>query len=377
MSIVKETAYEAVYLCGCALNGIVPDKAGIYKTNPEQLYKFGEFHSLTALICTALESAGIRSKSFVEAKAKAIRKVILLDDERAKIADFMEEKGIWYMPLKGVILKDLYPQIGVRQMSDNDILFDKSYRNEIRQFMESRGYKTEHFGIDTHDVYQKPPIYNYEMHVSLFGIMHDEKLEKYYRSVKDRLISCGGQQFRFSDEDFYIYITAHEYKHYSGGGTGLRSLADRYVYNRAKGEGLDRKYIAAELKKLGIAEFEEQMRLLAEKIFSDPVNFSEKLLSDSEKKQLDFILFSGTYGTLENNVENKLTSLSGEKVTFSAKVKYIWKRFFPAPRVLVTFYPFFGRHKLLLPFGYIYRIFKGIFTNTHKLINELKIIKRQ
>lgn len=31
-----------------------------------------------------------------------------------------------------------------------------------------------------------------------------------------------------SDNDYYIHMTAHEYNHYSQGGTGLRSLLDRY-----------------------------------------------------------------------------------------------------------------------------------------------------
>ena len=35
----------------------------------------------------------------------------------------------------------------------------------------------------------------------------------------------------FTDEDFYVFIVAHEYKHFADlGGTGIRNLVDRYVY---------------------------------------------------------------------------------------------------------------------------------------------------
>lgn len=44
------------------------------------------------------------------------------------------------MPLKGVILKELYPKIGMRQMSDNDILFDETYRKDVVRFMKNKGY---------------------------------------------------------------------------------------------------------------------------------------------------------------------------------------------------------------------------------------------
>ena len=55
---------------------------------------------------------------------------------------------------------------------------------------------------------------------------------------------------------FYLYVTVHEYKHYAGGGTGLRSLLDAYVSLRRHGDGMDMAYIAAEAEKLGIAEFD-------------------------------------------------------------------------------------------------------------------------
>lgn len=43
-----------------------------------------------------------------------------------------EKAGIWYLPLKGVILKEMYPVYGIRQMADNDILFDFTYRKEVK-----------------------------------------------------------------------------------------------------------------------------------------------------------------------------------------------------------------------------------------------------
>ena len=54
-----------------------------------------------------------------------MRKALLFDAERKGILDFMEQRGIWYLPLKGVVLKDYYPAVGMRQMSDNDILYDE------------------------------------------------------------------------------------------------------------------------------------------------------------------------------------------------------------------------------------------------------------
>lgn len=88
----------------------------------------------------------------------------------------------------------------------------------------------------------------------LFGSISNERICSYYRDVKNRLKTACGKQYelRFSDEDFYVYMIAHEYKHYSGGGTGLRSLLDTYVYCLKKGKTLDWDYISGEIEKLGI-----------------------------------------------------------------------------------------------------------------------------
>lgn len=66
-----------------------------------------------------------------------------MDAERVEIIKFLEEKHIWYMPLKGVILKEFYPEYGLRQMCDNDILFDNDYTDEVRKWFFNRGYELQ------------------------------------------------------------------------------------------------------------------------------------------------------------------------------------------------------------------------------------------
>ena len=51
--------------------------------------------------------------------------------------------GIWYAPLKGILLQALYPKYGMRQMSDNDILYGVEGQKKLIAMMKKRGYKTE------------------------------------------------------------------------------------------------------------------------------------------------------------------------------------------------------------------------------------------
>ena len=88
------------------------------------------------------------------------------------------------MPLKGAVLKDLYPKHDMRQMADNDILFDVTCQKEIRDYFVSHGYEVISYAKGNHDVYEKPPVYNFEMHTALFGAGHNEVWAKYYENVK-------------------------------------------------------------------------------------------------------------------------------------------------------------------------------------------------
>ena len=83
------------------------------------------------------------------------------------------------------------------------------------------------------------------MHRALFGPGREEKLYEYYKDDEKRLLGDGYEK-HLSPEDFYLYVAAREYKHYSVGGTGLRSLVDTYVYLQK--EFLNMTYVARRLK---------------------------------------------------------------------------------------------------------------------------------
>jgi len=361
------SAYHMIALVCCALKGKKPSAALIGKLDLSALFEVCERHNLTACTAYALESAGVHDRNFTEAKNKAIRKNILLDTERKRILDRLEAEGIWYMPLKGAILKDWYPKLGMRQMSDNDILYDVSARSRIREIMTEMGFSCERYGVGHNDPYHKPPVFNFEMHHILFSAVSDKKIFGYYENIKDKLCRDENKQYayHFRQEDFYIYVTAHEHKHFIRGGTGVRTLADTYVILQKFGKKYDWDYIHAELRKLGIAEFESQNRALAEKVFSG------LQLSKEEKALLRYYIMSGTYGTQTNQFRNNL------KEADNSKFRYYLHRLFPPLNFVKVYYPFFYRHKWLLPVMWVFRPVKGLFVNREKLRNEFDTLFRK
>ena len=333
-----------IYLLSCSVNGITPDTARIQAMDTEQLCRLAKYHSVRAAVCIALERAGVQDRQFQQAYNKAVRKNILLDVERTAIFEEFERNGIWYMPLKGSILKELYPENGMREMADNDMLYDAGKQQEVMEIMLANGYTAESVGKSHHDVYMKPPVLNFELHTLLFGAASD--FYAYYQNPKRLMIPDESSKygFHFSDEDFYVYMTAHEWKHYNGSGTGIRSLLDCYVYCKVKGNTLDWEYITEQCKQLEIADFEKERRSLAVKIFSSDV-LPE--LSAPETKMLMFYLTAGTYGTFENSVKKALKKQS--------KAGYLLHNLFPDVKYMRRSVGFVDKCPLLYPVGIVYR----------------------
>ena len=248
----KQHAYYMIYLIRCVLHDQIPLKEKLDKIDLSKLYEVAEKHSLTAITSYVLESAGVVDERFTQAKAKAIRKSILLDIERERILSVFEKARIWHMPLKGIILKEYYPKIGMRQMCDNDILFDSNKAKDVESIMSSLGFIKQKTHTGHHIVFHKEPVCNFEMHYSLFSESNANTFSSYYSNVKTRLIKSEnkGFEYRFSPPDCYIYLNAHEYNHYSASGTGLRSLVDTYVFLMKNNEEIkkNRSYIDYELK---------------------------------------------------------------------------------------------------------------------------------
>lgn len=360
MGVSDGAVGDVVYLTGCALDGAVPDAARVAAMDLDAVYRTSQRHLLVSACATALESADVRDERFAQARGKAVRKVALMDVERAGLSRRMDVAGVWHVPLKGCVLKDLWPAYGMRQMADNDILFDSSRADDVRGIMESMGFTTEHFGEGNHDVYFKEPVCNFELHRALFGPSHEVAFHEYYRDPSRLLVSDGDGTFgmHMRDEDFYVYLVAHEHKHFAGGGTGLRSLADTHVWLRARGDGMDWDYVSEQLDALGIAEFEERNRRLATALFS-----GEELTQEQEA-MLGYMADSGAYGTVAHSVANQVARYG--------RAGYLVRRAFPPLTTMEALYPALVRVPALLPACWAWRLVSAVATKPGKVAYQLR-----
>lgn len=347
----QSTGEYLLYLMACALNEWKPEEKteGI---NWEQLRKLAAYSNVESIAwpavklmknCIPQESY----KKWEQAGNAVFYRQLQFDVERESILAKMSERGLSYLPLKGILLKDYYPLPGMRYMCDNDILYgltepdpeggrricgstpeerEKSTEHAqqiLCEIMEESGYETKQLHSN-HDVFQKDPVFNFEMHKDL--MMAENPLYPYYANPWKRAIpdkeDGTGYGYHFRNEDEYIYILVHAYKHFSGGGCGIRTLADEYVFLQKKAHSLDCKYLKKELGTLNLTEFEENLRTAAVHAFS-----ANAAITETDRHMISYMMGSGTYGNLGNSVNNKLKKIelfSGDKKRSYKYVKRIW-----------------------------------------------------
>ena len=370
MIINARTISALLYLIASKING---KKADLPEDiSVEAVFALAKAHNLGALCASALSDISRCTPQMQEYRDKSIRKTLLFDSERAQISAILSKKGIAHIPLKGVILKELYPSLGDREMSDNDILIDPRHRLDVKEIFVNRGYEVKFYEVFNEDVYLKSPIFNFEIHASLFSNEHHELFYNYFSDTIEKSSQSFGECRKMRPEEFYIYLTAHENKHFNNSGIGIRSLLDAFLFLRK--EELDKDYIQDTLKKLGFSEYEEKRTALTNKIFdpelSKKMMLGEVELSPEEEELLLYYAKSCTHGSNTNAIEKQVKNLYN-----GGRARYLFRRAVPDLEWYKIHAPFVYKYKFLIPFHVLMRLTLGLILSPRKIFKELKIVK--
>ncbi len=340
------TGLIASRLFAFAADGVPCDFLKNESIDYNALYKFSKAHSIANTVGYALEKLNMLPEEYAAAFRNEIKiglaREATQEFELEEISAQLESRGIKYMPLKGSVMKHLYPRPDLRSMCDLDIQYDTAHKAELDEIMLPLGYEVaEVSGTDGVNIaYRKKPF----MYIEFHGVLMDTDIplyNGYFGTDFERTVPNGGHRVKYKDEDFFVFMAAHLAKHYYLGGTGLRSLADIWLFLRKKPE-LDKEYIFAELKKIRLDEF---IKII---IGINAVLFEGRQPDEKEKSVIGYILGSGTYGTAENSY--------AENVKNQSKLKYLLKRFFPDREFMAINYPAVKKCVLLLPLFWAVRL---------------------
>ena len=330
-------------------------------------YEIGRKHDIIPMIFYGAAESGIQIPEDVRREFRLVTiQCIMLDRnqqaEIEKIEKSFEERGIDYLPIKGVAMKPRYPRSEVRTMGDADILIREEQYTDIREVMNELGFienNANSMGTpslfedkegDHAFVWDKPGLLHLELHRRL---MPSENINYYSYFCNAWKLSekAEGNRYIMRPENEFVYLFVHYAKHYQASGVGIRQIVDLFVHIQTS-PNLNFQYIETELGKIGLYTFYKNTR--------ETIKVWFEHAEDTEMTDYltDRIFKNGTFGTSDTQILSRTVkdtvNEKPELVKWHKRIQLI----FPSAKALSKNYPILKRFKLLLPFVWVHRWMK-------------------
>ncbi|MBP3321555.1 MAG: nucleotidyltransferase family protein [Clostridia bacterium] len=318
-----------------------------------ELFLLSKKHDLAHLIGFSLEKAGAlpegkAKEHFSKEQMLALYRYRRMEYEYGRICALFEAEGIDYMPLKGAVLRALYPEPWMRTSCDIDLLIKEEQTDSAIALLKSKlncksdGQKTFH---DVH-VHTESGVH-LELHYNIKEEL--DPMDGVLLRVWDYALPEEGHPHRHlqSPEYLVFHQIAHAAYHFIKGGCGVRPLLDLWLLK--KKTTFDEKKLAALLKEAGLSLFAKNLFLLTEVWFEGREHCPLTLEME------EYVLGAGVYGTVENAVA---MGQEGE----NGKTHYLLSQIFMPYKKLKERYSVLKKHPLLFPFFTVYRWFKILFS---------------
>lgn len=299
----------------------------------------------TAEDAQALKQACVRQVALEASQAAA----------QAALFDALEQDGVPFAPLKGCALRPLYPEPSLRPMNDLDLLADPADAQRIEEIVSGLGYQTLSTGMGNTGEYALNGIVKLEVHVRLFSETVPGRLSAPLSGALERArpAAQGGARRELRPEDHYPYLLAHMYKHYRTSGSGVRPLADVWLYLRAHGSSMDWDETRRTLEDMGLTDFERKVAALAGALFGG--REPEPELSDLA----DFLMSGGLFGAPGTREINRALTRC-PRGGAGALINAFFAAVFPGPGTLSAAFPVLRRWPVLLPLCWAARWAKAL-----------------
>ncbi|CAM2076844.1 MAG: nucleotidyltransferase family protein [uncultured Clostridium sp.] len=299
------------------------------------------------------------------------------------------EENIPVIVLKGLVVRDFYPQPDQRTMSDADILVHKDDVEKVKKLLIEMGYifledhkASHHIAL----VHHKYPVI--EVHWNLFkrdGFSND--LEHYERLIWNRAIKVNvgeAEVLSLSYEDLALHLCMHMAAHLASTGFGVRQLCDLVLLVEKKGEEIDWNSFIMKARMYGFEKFSLIMFLLCKELFQMEIPKELEVKSVNNKKYvsalIDEIFESGVHGKKEmaNQFATQVAFNFEDKdsnATLGA-IKRYFRFIFPRIDDMSDKYSYAKKFKILAPIAWIHHLFVGIFASEYTFKDKFEFLTK-
>ena len=366
---MQRTAEEAFFaLLRFAINGTPLCDGLKHAITPAllpALFQLSKRHDLAHLVGEALDKNGLLPEGtkarerFLQEHYLAVYRHEQLQHEFEQICTALAQAKIAFVPLKGCVIRQYYPEPWMRTSCDIDILVhEEDLELSVRALTDSLGYRLSEYST-AHDVSLfSPNGVHLELHYSLAEqgrvSAAREILEQVWCNVKEN-DAC---QKEAVDEMFYFYHIAHMAKHFEIGGCGVRPFLDVYLLQKHS------QYRTAQCQQLlkdgGLLTFATAVEETALVWFgqAEPTALVQEMQS--------YVLYAGMYADTKNRVAVQHAQKGG-------RFQYLRSRIFLPYAQLTLQYPNLEKRKYLLPFYQVKRWFRLLLgKNAKNVARQLK-----
>lgn len=350
---------------GCPLSaeeGVLYDSAML----PE-MTALARYHDLTHLLALGLRNNGLLTLENGELEKEIFHAAFRFEQlnyELTSICRTLERAQVPFIPLKGSVLRQYYPEPWMRTSCDIDVLVrEEDLDRATAALADALDYRIE--TKSAHDVQIFTPS---GQHIELhFNLIEDHRIKgasAILNRVWDAAVPCGGwtYQYEMPDELFYFYHIAHMAKHVENGGCGIRPFLDIWVLMHYVPHDRDRREQL--LADGGLSAFARQAERLTE------IWFGTGMHDDTTRCLEQYILSGGVYGNLVNQI-------SVQQVKRGGKLRYACSRIWLPYETMRVYYPSLDGKPKRLPLYELYRWGRLLFCGgAARSVNELRLNSR-
>ncbi len=289
-----------------------------------------------------------------------------------KLYEAFVQADIHPIVMKGLICRELYGNLcDHRPSGDEDILIRPEEYWKAKEVLTANGYIStiESENVARLDQVQEVTFIHMEnklhieLHLNPFGTENSirTKMNEYFRGVFDnyREVIINGVTIRtLSHQDHLLFLIFHAFRHFLGGGFGIRQVLDILLYQQQYGTEIDKQMLCKILLEFRMVEFWIDLNHIGNRYFaftlsvSDDAKFPEELLKDiflcgafGNKTQAQQTAILTTLRTTENYLNNRASNW----------IVMIWKSIFPSKEYLLGIAPQLLDKPWLLPIEWVKR----------------------
>jgi len=330
----------------------------------ERVMCLAQAHDICPLFCDGLRKVPEYWQQVPEQIRQKLQqkymKAIYWDAQRDYIRDQLKQRltqeQVPHVFLKGICLKELYPEPALRTMSDIDALvYTRDYGKIGNIAADLGGVPCESDGNHNNFRFKNGVLVEFHPNLLHHSAFVGAQMNPGWQYVKQNGESSA---MEMTEEGLYLNVLCHLAHHFVCGGVGVRFVMDVWVCRNLWKSQPDRVKVEQELAQMGLLEFARNIEALAECWFGSE-SMTEKLEELGE-----YILTSGTHGTSDRAILNAVTLAPG-----GSPVAALWKKAFYPKGELEDRFPWCKGKPMLLPAAWFARAW-GAVTKRGNLIQE-------